>query len=181
MAFPRALSLNKPVLFSDPNPNTHTPVNLLTIPFLLAQISESSSDAPTPQELTPGQAAGIAAAMGTIMIVTAVVALLVIIGMWKIFTKAGQPGWASLIPIYNTYILCKISGKSGWWVVLMMIPLVGAIFWILLNIALAEKFGKGAGYGVGLAFLFPIFYPLLGFSDARYQGAGGYPLPGAAY
>lgn len=92
---------------------------------------------------------------------------------WKIFTKAGQPGWASLIPIYNWYVLLKVSGKPGWWLILYFIPLVSFIMWILTCLAVAEKFGKGAGFGVGLAFLSIIFFPILGFGGAQYQGTTG--------
>jgi hypothetical protein len=88
---------------------------------------------------------------------------------WKIFTKAGRPGWASLIPIYNWYVLLKVSGKPGWWLILFFIPLVSFIMWIIMCLGLAEKFGKGAGFGVGLAFLSIIFFPILGFGGAQYQ------------
>ena len=98
------------------------------------------------------------------------VVILMIAALWKVFTKAGQPGWAAIIPIYNVYILCKIGGKSGWWVLLLMVPLLNIIFAILLSIAIAEKFGKGAGFGLGLTFLGVIFYPILGFGDAQYHG-----------
>ena len=101
--------------------------------------------------------------------------------MWKVFTKAGQPGWATMIPIYNVYVLLKIAGRSGWWLLLMFIPFVNFIIIIRSCIAMAEKFGKGAGFGLGLAFLGFIFFPILGFGSARYQGAGAPPLPGGAY
>ena len=87
---------------------------------------------------------------------------------WIIFTKAGESGWKCLIPIYNLIIMLKIVKKPIWWIILMFIPFVnfGAI--IMLNIALSESFGKGAGFGVGLT-LFPfIFAPLLAFSGAEY-------------
>ncbi len=94
----------------------------------------------------------------------------IIASLWIVFTKAGQPGWACLIPIYNLYIMCKIAGKPGWWLLLMLIPFVNFIIAIMLCIALAEKFGKGAGFGVGLALLGVVFFPILAFGDARYQG-----------
>lgn len=96
---------------------------------------------------------------------------LMIAGFWKVFEKAGEPGWAAIVPIYNVVVLLKISGKPVWWVVLFFIPMVNAIAAILVGIAIAERFGKGSGFGVGLALLSPIFYPILGFSDARFQGA----------
>ena len=111
------------------------------------------------------------------------VALLLIVAMWKVFTKAGQPGWASIIPIYNIYIWCKIVGRPWWWILLMLIPFVNFIICIILCIDLAKSFGKGVGFGIGLALLGIIFFPILGFGSAQYQGpaAGGLtPAPQAA-
>jgi uncharacterized membrane protein YhaH (DUF805 family) len=101
--------------------------------------------------------------------------ILMIAACWKIFTKAGQPGWASIIPIYNWYILCKIVGRPGWWVILLLIPLVNFIVGIILCIDLAKSFGKGMGFAIGLILLGVIFFPILGFGSAQYQGpaAGG--------
>jgi hypothetical protein len=104
------------------------------------------------------------------MIVGLLIALLLIVAMWKVFTKAGQPGWASIIPIYNLYIWCKIVGRPGWWVILMLIPFVNIIVGIILCIDMAKSFGKGAGFGIGLALLGVIFIPILGFGSAQYQG-----------
>jgi len=109
------------------------------------------------------------------MIVGLLIALLLIVAMWKVFTKAGQPGWASIIPIYNLYIWCKIVGRPGWWILLMLIPLVNFIIMIILCIDLAKSFGKGAGFGLGLAFLGFIFLPILGFGSAQYRGPAAAP------
>ncbi|HXX42170.1 MAG TPA: DUF5684 domain-containing protein [Chthoniobacterales bacterium] len=99
------------------------------------------------------------------------VMLLVIAAMWRVFSKANQPGWASIIPIYNVYVWCKIVGRPGWWVILMLIPFVNFIILIILSLDMAKSFGKGAGFGIGLAFLGFIFLPILGFGSAQYQGA----------
>lgn len=96
--------------------------------------------------------------------------VLMIASMWKIYTKAGEPGWAAIIPIYNVLILLKIVGKPGWWIVLFFIPFVNFVVAILVYLSLANAFGKGAGYALGLMFLSIIFFPLLAFSDARYVG-----------
>jgi Family of unknown function (DUF5684) len=96
--------------------------------------------------------------------------ILMIAACWKIFTKAGQPGWASIIPIYNWYILCKIVGRPGWWVILLLIPFINFIIGIILCIDLAKSFGKGVGFGIGLILLGVIFFPILGFGGAQYQG-----------
>ena len=103
------------------------------------------------------------------MLVWLAVAIVMIASMWKIFVKAGKPGWAAIIPIYNFVVLCEIAGKPAWWVVLLFVPVVNFVVIIILSIALAKKFGKGTGYGLGLAFLGVVFYPLLGFSDAQYD------------
>jgi hypothetical protein len=92
-----------------------------------------------------------------------------IASMWKVFVKAGQPGWAAIIPIYNAYIILKIAGKPGWWLILFFIPFVNLIMIILTYVALAEKFGKGAGFAIGLVFLSFIFFPILAFGDAKYN------------
>src|SRR5256884_7328210 len=104
------------------------------------------------------------------MIVGLLIALLLIVAMWKVFIKAGQPGWASIIPIYNLYIWCKIVGRPWWWILLMLIPFVNFIVAIILCIDMAKSFGKGAGFGIGLALLGIIFWPILGFGSAQYQG-----------
>ena len=101
--------------------------------------------------------------------------ILMLAAWWKIFTKAGQPGWACIIPIYNLYVWCKIVGRPWWWILLMLIPFVNFIILIILIIDLAKSFGKGVGFGIGLLLLGVIFFPILGFGSAQYQGptAGG--------
>jgi hypothetical protein len=94
-----------------------------------------------------------------------------IVAFWKVYTKAGQPGWAVLIPIYNYYVFLKIAGKPGWWLLLMLIPLVNLIIAIIVVLEVAKAFGKGTGFGLGMIFLGPIFYPILGYGSATYQGA----------
>ena len=97
-------------------------------------------------------------------------ALLIIASVWKVFTKAGKPGWASLIPIYNMIVLLEITGKPIWWIILFLIPFVNFIAAFLVMIPLAEKFGKGTGFGIGLVFLSFVFFPILAFGDAEYRG-----------
>jgi Family of unknown function (DUF5684) len=95
--------------------------------------------------------------------------VLMIASMWKIFTKAGEPGWAVLIPIYNVIVLLKIAGKEWWWLFLFIIPLVNFVVGIIVTIALAKNFGKDIGFALGLLFLGFIFYPILGFGEAVYR------------
>jgi ABC-type sulfate transport system permease subunit len=91
-------------------------------------------------------------------------------GMWKTFTKAGKPGWGAFIPILNVLYLLGIADKETWWVVLFVIPGINVLIGIVVTIDVAKNFDKGAGYGLGLAFLPFIFWPLLGFGDANYVG-----------
>ena len=115
---------------------------------------------------------GGAGAVGiVVLLVQLAIFVAIIAGMWKVYTKAGQPGWACIVPIYGFIVLLKIVDKPVWWVILMFIPLVNLIIGIIVFMELAKKFGKGAGYGIGLLFLGFIFMPMLGFSDAQYQGS----------
>ena len=97
-----------------------------------------------------------------VLIIQIAIWLVILAGVWKMFTKADQPGWAAIIPIYNVWVLLKIAGKPGWWIILLFIPLVNIIFGILTLAGLAKNFGKGALYVLGLIFLPFVFYPLLG-------------------
>lgn len=108
-------------------------------------------------------------------------ALIGIIAMWRVFEKAGQPGWAAIIPIYNYYIMTKIGGKSGWWVLLMLIPVINIIFIIWLYNMISKSFGKEEGFTVGLVVLGIIFWPILGFGSAKYRGPYGDPEAYRAY
>ncbi len=103
-----------------------------------------------------------------ILLVELALIVLIIAGLWQTFTKAGQPGWAAIIPIYNIYILLKIAARPWWWLLLFLIPLVNIVIAIVVAIDVAKAFGKGAGFGIGLALLGFIFYPILGFGSATY-------------
>jgi hypothetical protein len=102
--------------------------------------------------------------------------LLIVASMWKVFSKAGQPGWAAIIPIYNIYVMCKVAGRPGWWLLLMLIPFVNLIVAIILNVDIAKRFGKGIGFAIGMILLPFIFWPILGFGSAQYQGAPPPPM-----
>lgn len=105
------------------------------------------------------------------MIIWLALVVLMLASMWRIFTKAGKPGWASIVPIYNAYVLLQIAGKPGWWLILMFLPLVNIVIMILALVGLANSFGKGGGFVAGMIFLPVIFYPMLAFGDAQYQGS----------
>src|SRR6266478_934150 len=88
-----------------------------------------------------------------ILLIEIAIIIVVVIGLWKVFEKAGQPGWAAIVPIYNIVVLLQIAGKPIWWIILFFIPLVNLIPAIMVPIAIAEKFGKSVAFGVGLIFL----------------------------
>jgi hypothetical protein len=134
-------------------------VNLLTIAFL----QQDTTSAP----ISAGAAAGMGIGMTIFMLV---IALVMVAAMWKVFVKAGEPGWAAIVPIYNLFVLLKIAGKPAWWIILFLVPFVNFVMFIVVGIAVAKVFGKGTGFGLGLAFLGLIFYPVLAWGDARYQG-----------
>lgn len=104
----------------------------------------------------------------------AIVPLLILVvyvaSFWKVFTKAGEPGWAAIVPIYNIITLLKIAGKPVWWVVLFCIPVANVIAAVLVFIAVAKSFGKGTGFAIGLLFVGFIFWPMLAFGDAKFIG-----------
>ncbi|HEY6090644.1 MAG TPA: DUF5684 domain-containing protein [Gemmatimonadales bacterium] len=98
--------------------------------------------------------------------------------MWKVFEKAGQPGWACIVPIYNAVVMCRIAGKPGWWVLLYLIPLVNFVIAVMVTHNISVNFGKGVGFTLGLLFLGPIFYPILAWGDAEYHlPTAGTPVP----
>jgi hypothetical protein len=105
------------------------------------------------------------------VIVYLAVIVVIIAGVWKAFEKAGAPGWAAIIPIYNFYVMVKMADKEGWWVILMLIPLVNVVVGIVVFVEIANRFGKSTGFGVGMFFLYFIFWPILGFGDAEWQVA----------
>jgi len=108
---------------------------------------------------------------GVFMLVWLVVLVAVIAGMWKMFVKAGKPGWAAIVPLYNLIVLLEIVGRPIWWIVLFFLPCVNFVAGIMVSIDLAKAFGKDTLYGIGIALLGFIFIPMLGFGDARYVGA----------
>jgi len=108
---------------------------------------------------------------GIVTIIYLAILILQIAALWKVFVKAGQPGWACIIPFYNIYVLMIVAGKPGWWFILTLIPLVNIIICIIASIAIAGNFGKGTGFGIGLVFLPFIFFPILAFTDAQYKSA----------
>ena len=110
-----------------------------------------------------------AAPSTTLIVVCLAAAVFQIAAVWKVFTKAGKPGWAAIVPIYNAIVLLQIAGKPAWWVLLYLIPIVNIVIALIMYIAFARNFGKGVGFGLGLAFLSIIFFPILAWGSAQYQ------------
>ena len=126
-------------------------------------------------------AAALGAAVGGVLAVYCVVLLAIVVvelvGMWKMFTKAGEAGWKCLIPIYNLVILFKIAGLSPWLILCFLLSAIPVVGWLVmlgiqiyLAINLSKAFGMGNGFAVGLFFLQPIFICILGFGKAEYKG-----------
>jgi hypothetical protein len=111
--------------------------------------------------------AGIGAGM---VIFWLAIMVLVYAGLWKIFVKAGKPGWAAIIPIYNLIVLIEIVGKPTIWILWLLIPCVNIVFAVWLYNLLSKSFGKTEGYTVGMILLPFVFIPMLGFGDAKYLG-----------
>lgn len=108
-----------------------------------------------------------------LLIIVFAIAIVVLIAEWKIYEKAGKPGWAVLIPFYNIIVLLEIVGKPIWWIFLFLIPGVNIVFGIWTTNLLSKSFGKDEAFTVGLILLGFIFYPILGFGDAKYIGPAG--------
>ena len=89
--------------------------------------------------------------------------------MWRIYAKAGEPGWTAIIPVYSIIILLKIVNKPWWWFFLLLIPVANIVFAIILTHRLSKAFGNGVGFTLGLIFLPFIFIPLLGFGDYSFK------------
>lgn len=135
--------------------------------FLPMLQSASQQLDPATQQQLEAVGAGVGLFVGLIYLAFI---LLIVVSCWKLFEKAGKPGWAAIVPIYNIIVLLEIVGKPVWWVVLFLIPCVGLVIAILVAIELAKAFGKGAGFGIGIALLGFVFLPMLAFGDAKYIG-----------
>ncbi len=139
-----------------------------TLTPLLAQASGNNEAAAL------GVLLALIAGFGMILLAGYVVCL---IGMWKVFTKAGQPGWAVLIPIYNVIVLLRVAGLPWYWVFalfLQIIPIIGLLAFMVLAVMclhrISTRFGQGVGFTIGLTLLSPIFFLILGFGSSKYVG-----------
>jgi len=141
-----------------------------TLTTILAQASENQEAAAL------GALLALIAGFGMILVAgIVVIGIVTLIGMWKVFTKAGEPGWAVLIPIYNIIVLLRVAGLPWYWVftpLILIIPLLGAIAylaWIVwVHHRISTNFGQGVGFTIGLTLLGPIFWLILGFGSSKY-------------
>ena len=106
-------------------------------------------------------------ALGCVVYLALVIVILA--SLWKTFEKAGQPGWACLIPIYNLVVACQIAGKPGWWCILLLIPIVNIVIGIMVAHAISRNFGYGVGMTLLQIFLPFVAFPILGFGDCVYR------------
>lgn len=104
------------------------------------------------------------------------------LGLMGIFSKAGQPGWAAFVPIYNTVVLLKVVGRPVWWLVLLFVPVANLVVMIIVMNDLAKSFGKTTGFTVGLVLLPVVFTWILWLGSATYNGpAAATAAPSTAY
>jgi len=123
---------------------------------MLSQLFAQSNDAPA------------SLGMG-FWIFIAIVVIISVIGLWKVFTKAGHPGWAALIPFYNSYIMVQIAQRPIWWFIGSLIPYVNIVFAILIGIEIAKRFGKSPVFGGIVCGLLSIGYIIIGFDKSTYN------------
>lgn len=116
-------------------------------------------------------------------IISLLIGALLIAAMWMLFQKAGEPGWAAIVPFYNLYVLFKITWGNGVMFLLLLIPIANFVIMIMTYVKLAQAFGKGGGWACGLIFLSFVFMPIMAFSkDIVYVGVPGKTAqPGAGY
>ena len=108
--------------------------------------------------------------MTVLLLVYVALAVLVIAAYWVIFGKAGKPGWAAIVPVYNGMVMAEIAGRPSWHGIMLIIPIVNLVFAFMITIDIAKSFGKGTGFGVGMVLLPMIFPPMLAFGGAKYEG-----------
>lgn len=119
--------------------------------------------------------APIIAIVSAMIIPIIIIWVVMVIAHWKIYEKAGKPGWAAIVPIYNLIVLLEIVGKPTWWILLFLVPCVNIVFLVWTTNLLSKSFGQSEGFTVGLLLLGIVFYPMLGFGNYQYLGPAGIP------
>jgi hypothetical protein len=121
----------------------------------------------SPQPYYSDPSAGIPAGL---LFVYFLIVVFMVVSSWKLYAKAGKPGWASIVPIYNIIVLLQIVGRPVWWILLMLVPFVNIVVAIILTNDLSKSFGKDVAWTLGLLFLPFVFMPMLAFGKAKYVG-----------
>lgn len=112
------------------------------------------------------------------VIISIILGVFILIAYWKVYEKAGRQGWEGIIPVYREYVLSQITGKPLWWFLFIyLLPPVGIVLLILMNIELADRFGKSTAFGLGIFFITIVFIPILAFGDATFRGPRGFNNP----
>lgn len=105
-----------------------------------------------------------------VILVSLAIGVLMLVAVWKVFAKAGEPGWASLIPFYNTYVEFRMAGYNPWLFLLLLVPVVNIVLALLVSYKIGETFGKGPVFNIVWMVLFPVVgWLILGFGDAQYR------------
>jgi len=155
---------------AEPAAKVSTPPTTAPQPTVAAPVAKKPAPrprlvaAPAPPEKGPEMLGLVSRGVGLFLI------LILIVAFWKVFEKAGEAGWKSLIPIYNLFVLLQMAGCPGWWLLMFFLPVINIYFLVVMHIRLAEKFGKSALFGFALFFLGFIFFPILAFGPATYEG-----------
>jgi hypothetical protein len=110
-------------------------------------------------------------------VIMLLICVAVIASVWRVFTKAGKPGWAAIVPIYNVLVMFEIAGMPAWNIILLFIPIANLYAAFKMSVGIAKAFGQGTGFGLGLMFLGFVFWPVLGFGNAQYQGGHAPSVP----
>jgi len=114
--------------------------------------------------------APIIAIVSAMIIPIIIIWVVMVIAHWKIYEKAGKPGWAAIVPIYNLIVLLEIVGKPTWWILLFLVPCVNIVFLVWTTNLLSKSFGQSEGFTIGLLLLGFVFYPVLAFGNYKYLG-----------
>lgn len=103
-------------------------------------------------------------------VVSVITSIITLVSMWKIFDKAGEGGWKSIVPLYNVYTLFKIGYGEGWKALLLLIPIVNIYFGVMCYVKLAKSFGMSGWFGIAMIIVPFVFMPMLAFGAAQYCG-----------
>ena len=131
-------------------------------------IGDGMGDGMTPAQMGALMEGVTEATVFGVLIIALPIVILLIAGVWKTLSKAGQPGFTAIIPFVNWFFIAMAAGLPAWWGLLMLIPFFNIFIGIYIYIMLAQRFGRGAGTVLGLFFLPFIFWPLLGFGSAKW-------------